>query len=58
MTTVPAPLGWRKMSLVYILSQRAAEVGFEPRSAELVPAAFTAGTAVVLQAALWFIPPA
>lgn len=46
------------VSFVYILSQAAAEVGFEPRSAELVPAAFTAGTAVAPQAALWLIPPA
>lgn len=57
-TVIPAPLGWKKMSLVYLVSQQAAEVGFEPSSAEHVPAAFTARTTVAPQATLWLIPPA
>lgn len=55
---IPALLGWRETPRVYIVSQQAAEVGFEPNSAERLPAAFTARTAVAPQAALGLIPPA
>lgn len=45
---IPAPLGWRKKSLLYTVGQQAAEVRSEPNSAEVVPAAFTARAAWLL----------
>lgn len=45
-----APLDWRGKSLVYVVSQQVARVGFEPSSVELLlPAAVTARTAVTPQ---------